>query len=302
MKISRLFNMLMLLSANRKMSSTELAGKLEVSVRTVYRDVEILSQAGIPIYTTTGKNGGIHLMDGYVIDKAMFSKEEQQKILHSLESFRSVPGMDMEQIRSKFVKLFNRQVLDEENWLEIDFSDWGNGNRNNDLFSAIKESILTQQILCISYINAKDEYKERNVEPIKLVFRQREWYLYAFCRLQMDFRWFKVSRIAEFHIVQEAYFQKHEHKCFQEIDFVSNDVEKTHLELLFTLNSVHFVYDIFGKDCIYRESDNQIRVSADYAIGEWTYMWIMAFGADVTILEPKWLKAEIEERHRKAIR
>ena len=101
MKTSRLFNILMLLIERRSISSTELAQILEVSVRTIYRDIDTLSQAGIPLYTTTGKYGGIHLTDGYVVDKAMFSEKEQEEIITSLQSIKDKPGIDINNVRKK---------------------------------------------------------------------------------------------------------------------------------------------------------------------------------------------------------
>jgi predicted DNA-binding transcriptional regulator YafY len=300
MKSMRLFNLLILLSEKRKMSSTELAEKLEVSVRTIYRDVDVLSQAGIPVYATTGKNGGIHLMNGFVFDKSTFSDEEQQSIINSLQSLRYVPGVDVELIKTKFATIFNKRAMDKDDWLEIDFATWTSGNGDNDLITAIRDSIRSSNSLCISYINAHSEDKERVIDPIKVVFRQRDWFLYAYCQLQKDYRWFKLTRITKFKSLNRM-FNSNEHKYTPHSEFADSGKPKTHIELRFTLNLAHFVYDMFDRNCIYRENADAIRVSIDYIIDEWVYNIIMFFGENVTVLEPTALKEEIAKRHRKAL-
>lgn len=301
MKSSRLFNLLILLSENRKMSSTELAEKLEVSIRTIYRDVDVLAQAGIPIYTTTGKRGGIHLMDGFVFDKSTFSDEEQQEIINSLQSLRYVPGVDIEMIRMKFAQSFNKRASAKDDWLEIDFSTWTSHSGDNDLIISIRDSIRSSNLLCISYVNAKGEDKERIVEPVKVVFRRRAWYLYAYCQLQKDYRWFKLSRITKFKSSPKNLFNSSEHKYMPHTDFADSDRPKTHIELQFSLKVAHFVYDMFDRNCIYRETADTIRVSIDYIMDEWVCNCIMFFGENVKILEPAELREEIAKRHRKAL-
>ena len=89
MKNDRLFQLVYLLLEKGSMSAPILAKELEVSVRTVYRDVESLSMAGVPIYTTTGKNGGISLAEGYSFDKTLLSDSEQNQLLFAVQSLKA---------------------------------------------------------------------------------------------------------------------------------------------------------------------------------------------------------------------
>ena len=75
---------------NGRATAPELAKKFEVSVRTIYRDVDVISSAGVPIYVTTGRNGGIQILENYVLDKALFSEKERQDILAALQSIAIV--------------------------------------------------------------------------------------------------------------------------------------------------------------------------------------------------------------------
>ena len=80
MQESRLFRIVYYLLDKGRATAPELAEHFEVSVRTIYRDIDTLSGAGIPIYAETGRNGGIYLMKGFVLDKAVLSDEEKQEI------------------------------------------------------------------------------------------------------------------------------------------------------------------------------------------------------------------------------
>ena len=93
MSVGRQFQMVYLLLEKGRMTAGELAEKLEVSPRTVLRDVDALSAAGVPVYTTQGAGGGVALLDGYVLDRAAFSEEEQRQLLTALQS---LPGQEGE--------------------------------------------------------------------------------------------------------------------------------------------------------------------------------------------------------------
>lgn len=90
MKESRLFKIIYYILENGRITAPELAEKFEVSVRTIYRDIDVISSAGIPIYVTTGRNGGIQILENYVLDKAFFSEKEKQDILSALQSVLAV--------------------------------------------------------------------------------------------------------------------------------------------------------------------------------------------------------------------
>jgi len=100
-----------------------------VSVRTIYRDVEALSQAGIPIYTSQGKGGGLSLSDRFVLNKSLLSDKEQDEILYALQSLSVVQFPDSVEVFSKLSSLFRKNST---NWIEVDFSSWeADSNKRN---------------------------------------------------------------------------------------------------------------------------------------------------------------------------
>ena len=131
MQESRLFKIVYYLLDKGQATAPELAKKLEVSVRTIYRDIDSLSAAGIPIYTEAGRTGGIRLMNDFVLNKAILSEKEKQEILTALQSINATLNTSNSQTLQKLSALFHQ---DSENWLEVDFSRWGNKDSDNDKF------------------------------------------------------------------------------------------------------------------------------------------------------------------------
>ncbi len=121
MKNNRLFGIIYILMLKKTVTAKELAERFEVSVRTIYRDIELLSSMNVPVYMTKGKNGGISLLDGYKLDKAMFTEEEQNQILFALQGFNKLSANDIA-VFDKMKAVFDK---DNKNWIDIDFTVWG---------------------------------------------------------------------------------------------------------------------------------------------------------------------------------
>jgi len=235
----------MLLVEKQKVTSTELAQTFEVSVRTIYRDIDILAQAGIPLYTTTGKYGGVHLMEGFVVDRAMFSEREKEEIIISLQSIKGLPGVDIERVRNKISSIFNHQITANREWLEIDFA--STTTDGDDLFATIKYAIQNKKALRTCYMNANGIDSERVIEPIQLAFRYMSWYLFAYCKMRKKYRWFRITRIINIELLNRSFNQEHDEVKIPEILNATGEGKLTHVELVFSRDVAHFVYDAFEK-------------------------------------------------------
>ena len=149
---NRLFEIVYILIQKKKVTAKELADKFEVSTRTIYRDIEVLSRANIPIYASKGKDGGIGLLDEYVLNKTILSEEEQNQILFALQGMKKVKGQDEKDILEKLSILFNKKIND---WIKIDFSNWS--NIQDERFDIIKSAILNKQLVQFTYYNSNGE-------------------------------------------------------------------------------------------------------------------------------------------------
>ena len=147
---NRLFEILYILLQKKKVTAKELAEKFEVSTRTIYRDIEALSSANIPIYMSKGKDGGIGILEEYVLNKSILSEEEQNQILFALQSLEKMNGNSEKDILEKMSTIFNKKVTD---WIKIDFSNWSPSKEN--AFQIIKSAILNKQLIEFTYYNSK---------------------------------------------------------------------------------------------------------------------------------------------------
>lgn len=142
--VARLFQIVYLLMERDSMTAKELADKLEVSVRTINRDIEKLSEARIPIYATRGRGGGISLLSDFVLNKKVLTEEEKSSILSSMKVLGTVAYDDEKQALSRLEDFFGEVAQD---WIEIELDTWNEGNFDRDRFRQLKGAILSHKKL-----------------------------------------------------------------------------------------------------------------------------------------------------------
>lgn len=155
MEQSRLFKIVYHLLEKGKSTAPELAEKFEVSIRTIYRDLDAISAAGIPIYTTQGKGGGIFIMQDFVLNKSILSEQEKEQILMALQGISITEHNQTDELLMKLGGLFQSKVT---NWIEVDFSEWYKNTPNYDVFNLIKNAIFNQYIITFSYFAREGNY------------------------------------------------------------------------------------------------------------------------------------------------
>lgn len=289
MQMNRLFQIVYYLLENGKSSAPELANKFEVSTRTIYRDLDSISAAGIPIYATQGKGGGISLMENYVLDKSTFSEKEQEQILIALQGIASTEGENTDELLSKLSALFQIKWTD---WIEVDFSDW-NKNKADQIFSEIKKAIFDRRIVTFSYFGSNGQYLSRSVKPLKLIFKGNDWYLYGFCLLRNDYRFFKLTRIKDLVISAETFIR-------DVSDLPKNKMEMPYyntvsVTLKFSPQVAFRVYDEFAEN-ITTDGENNLYVTADLPEHQVLYHYLLTFGDNVEVISPSHIRAGIKEK------
>lgn len=211
--VSRLFQIVYLLMEKNNRTALELSKRLEVSERTIYRDVDKLSEAGIPIYTNRGKFGGISLLPGYVLDKTVLTPEDKAKLFEALQTLGAVGYAEEKQALDRLQSFFGNVG---QEWIEVDFSAWGGGREEAERFRQIKYAICGHVYIAIRYSGADGETMERLVKPLKLCFKGQAWYLYGYCELRADYRFFKLSRISALELKEEHFAPEKVEKLFTE--------------------------------------------------------------------------------------
>lgn len=287
MKDNRLFRILYYILEKEKVTANELADKFEVSVRTIYRDIDSISSVGVPIFTTQGKGGGIKIDNEYILNKSLFDTNEKEQIIAALQGLEKTNEAYKSELITKLSALFK---IKNSNWIEIDFTSWGSNNTYQDLFNALKTTIINKNIISFSYNSSKAEKINRKVKPIRLLFKEQDWYLYAFCLLRNDFRYFKLSRMKDLEVLAINYEDNFENAVLKKELKYENIVN---IKLKFDKSVAFRVYDEFNEAIEEDEKGNlyvEIKIPNNYKL----YNYIFSFGSNVEILEPKEIRNQFK--------
>ncbi|WP_139650539.1 helix-turn-helix transcriptional regulator [Raoultibacter phocaeensis] len=295
MQTGRLFEIVYLLMDRRCMTASELARELEVSSRTIRRDVEALSAAGVPVYMTRGKGGGIHLLDNYVLDKSLVSESEQEAILAALSALGRTGAVDNDAARDRLARVFQREPVD---WVDIDFSFWGAPPEYKHAFDLIRTAICTRHLLRFSYFDAAGNASVRTVEPARLVFKESCWYLRAYCLARQDWRTFKLFRMnwEDMEILPETFAYRPVPETLGESG--AGPRGTTELKLRFNPEAKERVREEFAPEMITFREDGYLDVALACTLDERTRFYLLSFGSMVEVLAPaearQWLIDEAQ--------
>lgn len=294
--LNRLLGIIYILLNRESVTAKELAERFEVSVRTIYRDVENLSMAGIPVYMRKGKNGGISLTSQFVLNKMLVTKEEQDQILAALASLQETGALREKETMAKLTDFFSAEP---GNWVAIDFSDWS--GRRQELFEKVRDAILSHKVLSFDYYGQSGIMTRRMAEPLQLLFKEYTWYLRAFCRDREDMRLFKLLRMKRVETTGES-FSPQKHLC-PKADALNSDTQDdsylTMLTLLIDKGEAFRVYDRFEEEEITVLENGDFLVRVKYLMDEWAYGVIFSFGAAAEVIEPVEVRTEILRRLKK---
>ena len=289
MKTGRLFEIIYLLAEKPDMTAGRLAEYFEVSVRTIYRDIEVLSAAGIPIYAERGKGGGIRLMEGYVLDKSVITAEEKKLLLSGLHAIAEVRPEGNRELSGRLEAMLGNSG---GNWIEVDFGNWRDEEGEKTIFEQLRNAILEQRCVRFAYTGNNGVPQERNVEPMKLVFRSMAWYLYGYCRKRKDFRFFKLRRIKKLETTQENFKRVLTGPVLKKKEYTEGK-KKFWIKMLVSPRSAYRIYDDFPE---YQQLESgELIVEWEAYEEEFLYGYLLGFGADITILEPEVVRTKMAE-------
>ena len=289
MRSERLFEIVFILLNRKQTTAQELAKKFGVSVRTIYRDMDILSSAGIPVYTMQGTGGGIFIDESYTINKSILTKGEQEKILLALQCLSPIDEIHTESILNRLSAIFQKNA----DWVKVDYSRWDNKN-NTSVFHTVKQAILECCALRIEYLSSYGEKTDRTIYPLRLLYKSRAWYVESFCAEKNDYRLFRLNRMLS--VTQTV-------KIFKRADLLGKipDDKKaappplTNIKLKCSAKTAYRLYDEFPQELIAKNSDGSYTMNAALPFDSWVCGFILSLGTEVEILEPENLKTEIAQ-------
>jgi predicted DNA-binding transcriptional regulator YafY len=299
MKTNRLLEIILILLNKSTVTARELADRFDVSTRTIYRDIDELSAAGVPVYTNKGSGGGIALLEDYSLNKAMLTEHERDSLLLALKTLQATKYPEIDGILEKIGAVFKKAAA--ANWVHIDFSPWGSGPNEENKFLDIKRAILECKVVAFDYINADGVLSRRNIEPMQLTFKSQAWYVWGYCRTRRDFRTFRISRIRNMVVMNEDFVRRPLESAKDEEPAAPSRKNVT-LKLRFQPEDLYRVYDDYDQDRITRNADGTYDVTVTFPEDEWVYGYIMSFGDRVEVLDPPHIRRIVRERMRKALK
>lgn len=295
MKNGRLFEILYLLMEHQELTARWLAEKLEVSQRTIYRDLDTLSASGIPVYCQKGKGGGIRLMDRFQIDRSLIDEKEQEELLTALQSLHTIKAIDTTTLLSRLSVLFQKKPAD---WLEVDFGSWENYSKEQQYFELCKKAILSCHTLHFTYYNSNGQESSRTVEPLSLYYKGGGWYIKAYCLQKEDYRMFRLNRITNLTVSDEVF-------SLRRAPYPSDSSKESpgnsrpappsiSFVLRFSHEAAYRVMDSFLPEEINPMKDGSFLVHTSYPAGQWILGFLLSFGKDVQVLKPEWMRENLK--------
>lgn len=296
--IDRLIQIIFLLLRHENITAKQLAQELGVSTRTIYRDINTLSIAGIPITSQKGYGGGLSLLEGFALDKSYFTQEEQSNIIQALQILKSSNYPDADRTLNKVAGLFSHTL--QSDWLEIDFSYWGSPEKERRNMTALERAVINKYVIKFTYYNSELTITEQTVEPLKLLFKSHSWYLIAFSRRREEIRTYKLSRIRNLQITEQLF----DRTLPADFSFTPAYQEEYNIPLFklhFSEKIAYKVYDEFQEKYIKKLEDGTLEVTFRYQLSDWTFLYLLSFGEYVEIIEPVEARMLLKEKAQKIL-
>jgi predicted DNA-binding transcriptional regulator YafY len=300
MKIDRLVSIIMILLDKKRIGAQELADMFEVSPRTIYRDIDSINMAGIPIRSTSGVGGGFEIMQKYKLDQKVFSSADLSAILMGLSSVSNmIRGDELVNALAK-VKSFipadkAKDIELKTNQIYIDLSPWlGNRDIQADL-ETIKTALQENKLLSFDYADRYGNKSQRTAEPYQLVLKSSQWYWQGYCHKRNDFRLFKLSRTSNLQIQVESFTPRDYQK--PQLDFTNIlATMQTKIKIRIHKSVMDRVLDYCAYEHFSPDGAENYIVDFPFIENEYYYNILFGFGDKCECLEPLHIRTEIKRR------
>ena len=298
MRLERLLSIVFLLLNRDKITAPELAVKYQVSERTIYRDIKTINEAGIPVISYTGQEGGFSIIEDYRIDKQVLTFKEMIAIVNALKGVNaSLQNHEIDNIIEKICDLMPRNGVREKPLrdanIAIDLVPWNISRQYKKNLKTINTALENRAIITFNYTKMDGVSTKRTVEPMTMMFKGYTWYLFGYCRLRKDYRVFRISRIKNLQPTHRLFTRKQ--KSYQEYLNWDEKAPSVTLKLKFKKEMRAQIGDQFHESQVdYDESGNMI-VTTTMPENNWLYGYILSFGSFIEVLAPEKYRRIIAE-------
>ena len=272
----------------------------EVSPRTIYRDIDTINMAGIPVCSTSGVGGGFEIMQKYKIDKKTFSTSDLSAILMGLSGLSNViQGNELVNTLAK-VKSFipadrAKDIELKANQICIDLSPWM-GNRNiQPYLEIIKTTLQESKLLSFEYADRYGNKTSRTVEPYQLVLKSGHWYLQGYCHIRNDYRLFKLSRMASLQMQDKTFIPRDYQKPKLDVADILESMQ-TEIKIRIHKSVMDTVLDFCPYEDFSPDGDEHYIVRFPFIENDYYYNILFSFGDKCECLEPLHIRTEMKRR------
>lgn len=295
MKYQILVKMLMLLLSRRKVCAREISERYEISLRSVYRYIEELAVAGIPIDVSRGRYGGITIADTYRLPVGYFTKDEYTAAVNALSAMSSQVADGA--ILSALEKLKSQIKRENANTsvsgsIIVDGGTWGDTKKFSDKMAVCEKAVNESLCIDIDYISRSGEHSRRIIDPHVLIFKQNVWYVYAFCHTKQEFRTFKIGRIKNARFTGKTFIKKQISRDEIPLNFGYRSDELTELVLEIEKDRLPDVEEWIGIDNI-EPRGNKFIAEVSVPDDDGLVSKILSFGGGVKIVSPAALRERV---------
>ena len=303
MKLDRLVSIIMVLLEKERAGAQELAGMFEVSPRTIYRDIDAINMAGIPVRSVPGVGGGFEIMPEYKLDKKVFSSSELTAILTGLSGLSAV--MQGGELVNALAKV--RSILPDDracdielkaSQIRIDLSPWTTGRKSvQPYMEMIKTALEESRLIRFGYTGRHGNETARTAEPYQLVLKNSDWYIQSYCLEREDFRLFKLSRMSNLQITGDTFTpRRYETPA---LDFSDTALAaQTDIKLRIHRSVMDRALDYCGYERFTPDGDEYFLVSFPFAENDYYYDVLLSLGDKCECIEPPRVRAELLRRIR----
>ena len=301
MKYQHMIDMLFVLLAKRRISAGELAARYNISVRTVYRYIDEMTVAGIPIDVARGAGGGIYISDTYKLPKGYMTREEYESAIGAMQAMESELGDPA--LSSAISKLSAKAKEERQDGaitgnILVDSGTWGNERKFSEKLTLLERAIAEKEALEIDYIARDGERTRRIVLPHLLVYKQNIWYVYAYCRLRGAFRLFKIGRMRSILKTGEHFSPMPFSRDDVPLSFWTDEEQTVQAKFLISPDVLPFAEEWLGIENV-REEDGQFVADVTLPDDDQLVEKILSAGAGFKVLSPAPLAERVRDEARK---
>ena len=293
MKLERLLGILIILLTKERVTANYLAEYFEVSKRTIYRDLDSLDLAGLPIATFSGREGGIELFNNYKLDTHVFVDDEKSLIINSLDAYKKIADhKQIDLLIHKIEDLTNDKLkgslLKAVEVLKVSSLRGPLQEEVDQRFKTIEKGIHENRTVSFKYVNLKGQQSDRIVEPIVLRMNYGIWYLHGYCQYKEGFRVFKVTRMQDIKLNDETF----EKKALPDLNYKSSKpLIKETITLVFKRNRLGHLSDYFTQEEIIEVTEESVTVTFDFRFEFEFIDLLLYFGSGILDIKPPKYKA-----------